>query len=97
MGRMGMSIGDFDLCTPHEFSVIAEGWHDYETMRMRDAWERTRMTCLCMLQPYSKKKLRAEDVLEFSWEKQPKKKLSAEDVARQKERFEEVKKRRGLH
>ena len=36
--------------------------------REQSEWERLRMSCLCMLQPYSKKRLRAEDVMRFPWE-----------------------------
>ena len=59
---MGMSLEDFDLCTPPEFKKIFEKWREGEEQQMRRSWEQTRQLALCMLQPWSKNKLEAEDV-----------------------------------
>lgn len=99
VGRIGMSIDDFCRCTPLEFSAIAESWNEGEQQRERAAWERARLQCTCMLQPYSKKKLKPQDVLQFAWDPSTGsgtgdgEKLSAKEI---RERFEKVKKEQGL-
>ena len=68
MGCMGMSYEDFARCTPLEYAAVWRAWHEAAERREQSEWERLRMSCLCMLQPYSKKRLRAEDVMRFPWE-----------------------------
>ena len=54
------------------------------------------MACLCMLQPYSKHTLSAEDVMQFPWEegaKKPQEEISNEELKR---RYREVKRAAGL-
>lgn len=68
MGCMGMSMDDFCRCTPSEFNEAYEAWGECQERLERGAWERMRMQCLCSLQPYSSKKLRAEDLMRFPWE-----------------------------
>ncbi len=95
-----MSVEDFDRCTPPEFSAIAGGWMEGEEHHYRTSWEQTRMLAVCILQPYSEKELRPEDVLKFSWEEaaagKPQRTLSAEEKEAERKRYEEVKKARGL-
>lgn len=68
MGCMGMSMDDFCRCTPSEFYAIHVAWQEIRDSEARSLWERTRMQCLCMLQPYSKKRLRAQDVMQLPWD-----------------------------
>lgn len=68
MGCMGMKYEDFARCTPSEYMAVWRSWQEAEDRREQREWERLRMSCLCMLQPYSKKRLRAEDVMRFPWE-----------------------------
>lgn len=68
-GRMGMSIDDFCRCTPSLFAEIHEAYVKKMEMAEQSLWERTRMECLFMLQPYSKKTLKASDVMTFPWDK----------------------------
>lgn len=68
MGCMGMSMDDFCRCTPSEFYAIHDAWQEARDGEARSRWERTRMQCLCMLQPYSKKQLRAQDVMQLPWD-----------------------------
>lgn len=63
-----MSLDDFARCTPSEFYAAYEAWNDMRTRDERSRWERTRMQCLCALQPYSKRTLRAQDVMRFPWD-----------------------------
>lgn len=100
VGRIGMSVDDFCRCTPLEFSAIAQGWNEGEQLRERSAWERTRMLCTTMLQPYSKKRLEPQDVMRFAWDDDPNgdatdeaEQLTAKEI---RERFEKVKREMGL-
>ena len=68
LGCIGMSMDDFCRCTPSEFRAVYGGWRDMAEGLRREAWERTRMECLCSLQPYSKKRLAAEDIMRFAWD-----------------------------
>lgn len=101
MGCMGMSMDDFCRCTPSEFNKAYEAWGECQERLERSAWERMRMQCLCSLQPYSSKKLRAEDLMRFPWEEEQKKspcqevqeELSHEEVMA---RYREAVERAGL-
>ena len=97
VGRIGMSIDDFCRCTPSEFSAIAESWNEGEQLKERAAWERTRLQCTCMLQPYSRHGLEPRDVLRFAWDDDQNgddtEKLSAKQI---REKFERAKKEQGL-
>ena len=108
MGCMGMSMEDFGRCTPSEFYAAYEAWGQMEQRRERGRWERARMQCLCSLQPYSKARLTAHDIMQLPWddeseergarsEKSPcrseQRKLSHEEIMA---RYREAKKRAGL-
>lgn len=98
MGCIGMSLDDFERCTPLQFEAIYNNWQRRATMVDRGNWERARMECLCVLQPYSKKSIQAKDVMRFPWDDEPdeeeeKQSESNEDMA---ERYEKAKKRYGL-
>ena len=99
VGRIDMSLDDFCRCTPLEFSAIAEGWNEGEQARQRAAWERARLQCTCMLQPYSKKRLEPQDVLKFEWDNQiadASKKAERLTTKQIRERFENAKREQGL-
>lgn len=92
---MGMSYDDFCRCSPSEYNAI---YASFEHTRRQD-WERTRLLALCMIQPYSKKKLKLKDVMEFSWEHNIPEDADAWDEQMQglsdAERFEMAKKKLG--
>ena len=97
-----MGLDDFCRCTPAEFSAIAKRWMEMRQQQHREQWEQTRMTCLCLLQPYSKKKLTPRDVMRFDWdnepketheEEQPREQLTTEEIKR---RYREAMEKRGL-
>ena len=96
---MGMSIHDFDRCTPLEFEKIFELWHEAKQQSLRNSWEQIRQLAVCILQPYAKNELRETDVMEFEWDKPenpaPVKKTRKEREA-EKRRYEKIKKERGL-
>lgn len=69
---MGMSLADFCRCTPSEYEKVWAQWRKREEEKERQAWERTRTQCLCMLQPWSEKRLEARDVMQFPWDENKK-------------------------
>lgn len=102
MGCMGMSMTDFCRCAPSEFYAAWKAHREAEERRERGAWERMRMECLCTLQPYSKRRLKARDVMVFPWEEQtdtagvetpPHEELSREEMM---ERYKRAMAARGL-
>ena len=64
-----MSHDDFCRCTPSEFQAIFDQWQRRETNLDRGMWERTRLLCMCILQPYSQKPLCPGDIMELPWDK----------------------------
>jgi len=87
---------DFSRCTPSEFYEVWRAYVSREERLERVAWERTRMAALTSLQPWSKKRLEATDVMKFPWDERGSgdaEELSAEERAA---RFEAAKKRYGL-
>lgn len=95
MGCLGMSLHDFERCTPFEFHSIFEAWSKRAEMSDRAEWEKTRYLCMCILQPYSKKKMRPVDVVVFPWERntEPKEVLSKEE---EEARYQAALKRYGI-
>ncbi len=93
-----MSVDDFCRCTPSEFKAVYEAWAESEQRRERSAWERTRILCTTMLQPYSKNILEPKDVMQFEWD------ASTDSTTENKkpttketwERFGKVKREQGL-
>lgn len=65
---MGMSLDDFMSCTSAEIAAIHEQWLNDGIAREHAQWERARMMCMCMLQPYAKNTLSPRDVMVFPWE-----------------------------
>lgn len=97
MGCIGMSLRDFERCTPAEFYAVWNRWQKREELAQRDGWERTRMLALFMVQPWSENRLTARDILRFPWDEAPteehKEQEENTDVAA---RFEAARKRYGL-
>ena len=99
MGCMGMGMDDFCRCTPSEFYAAYAAWHEYQDRLERGAWERVRIQCLCSLQPYSKKRIEAQDIMKFPWEEKSlsqverKEELSREEIMA---RYREAKNRAGM-
>lgn len=68
LGCIGMSFDDFERCTPSEFWQVYTMWQERIVGEQRGGWERARMMCLCILQPYSKEVLKARDIMVFPWD-----------------------------
>ena len=84
LGCIGMSEDDFARCTPAE-------------VKERGEWERNRWLALCVLQPWSKKRLKAHDVCLFPWEiKEQENREEPLDKTERQERYEAAKKRYGI-
>lgn len=100
VGCVGMSLDDFCRCTPSEFYAVWHAWHETLQWQDRSQWERTRTECLCMLQPYSRQKLTAQDVMTFSWDPEENTQPAAErpQLTHEEEmaRYREAKRRLGL-
>ena len=65
--------------------------------REHEEWEQVRMQCLCTLQPWSKKRLEARDIMEFPWDNVKDK--SEENIPNREEilkRYREAKRKAGL-
>lgn len=104
MGCMGISRNDFCRCTPSEFYAVYDAWNERQTRLERGRWERMRTQCLCALQPYSKSKLRAEDIMRFPWDGENEERKASSSRSREDDmsheelmaRYREAKKRAGL-
>ena len=90
MGCVGMSLEDFERCTPYEFNEVMLQWRENQERIVRTTWDQTRFLATVMLQPYSKKTLKATDIVLFPWEE---KKEEVPKGTSSRERMEEVRKR----
>ena len=68
MGCVGMSREDFERCTPFEFTEVMQQWRENQERIDRTTWDQTRFLATAMLQPYSKKALKATDIARFPWD-----------------------------
>lgn len=85
-----MSLSDFERCSPDEFQSIHEQWMQ---THIRESWEQTRFLACCMLQPWSKKALKATDICRFEWDTRTDERPPVVESTR--ERFEELVRRVG--
>ena len=68
VGCIGMSIDDFDRCTPFEFIKIAESYNQLMTDTYQREWERTRIEAFWSVRPWAKPGLRPTDVVPLPWD-----------------------------
>lgn len=68
LGCIGMSLDDFERCTPFEFNAIALKWREDQERHEHTDWERARFIATAVLQPYSKNTLKPTDVVRFPWD-----------------------------
>ena len=90
MGCVGMSREDFERCTPIEFTEVMRQWRENQERIDRITWDQIRFLATAMLQPYSKKALKATDVVKFPWDDKAK---EAPKGTSSRERMEEVRRR----
>ena len=104
MGCIGMSRDDFCRCTPSEFYAAWESWSESRSQAEHGAWERARMQALCTLQPYSKQKLKPQDIMTFPWDASEEGRGKSEEfnspseMSREEimERYRKARERRGM-
>lgn len=90
-----MSLDDFCLCTPSEFSKIYESWRKREEYMAHLAWETTREEIVSIYQMMSGKQLDRHKVMPFDWDKSaPPAKMVAPSTI---ERVNELKKRLNIN
>ena len=70
LGCIGLRYDDFCRLTLEEFSHIYEQYNEREEMEERSAWERMRMLATICVQPYSKKRLKANELMRFPWDEE---------------------------
>ena len=92
VGSMGMSLDDFCSMTPHEFNEVFRSWH---RTHVEQPWEQTRLLACCLLQPWSKKKLKPEDIMRFDWDKKRTANANPTKEQSTRQRFEEIRRRCG--
>ena len=68
MGCIGMSLEDFEQCTPSEFYAIYEQWKTKQEREHRDRWERARMIAAAAVQPHLTKVCTALELFPLSWD-----------------------------
>ena len=90
MGVLRYSPPHFWACTLGELITAVEYYHKVDNAKQQAAWERSRFVAQVLLQPHIKKgtKLKAEDICQFSWEKQ--KELDKSQVSFSEERIKEL-------
>lgn len=64
MGRIGMSLDDFDRCDPSEFQAILKAWD----MGERAKWERMRIHAAISLIPWSKSGISPSKICPLPWD-----------------------------
>lgn len=95
---MGMTVADFCELTPEEFSEALTIRQRLRESGERAEWERARMMCMCILQPYAKNPLKPTDVMQFLWEAGERGETARRALTHEEEmaEFERAKKAYGL-
>ena len=91
---MSMSIDDFCRLTPDRFSLIYKEYSNAVSTEFKQSWNRTRFLAAVLLQPYSKKTLKPEDICRFGWDNETaENELSEDEIKLTRQRLEELEKR----
>lgn len=96
VGCIGMSVEDFERCTPSEFTEIGKIWLEREEYTNKRTWEQTRLIGYSSLRPYLKPGVTAEQIFPLSWD--GKKENTANEISKEefKARYAAAKKKWGL-
>lgn len=70
LGVVGLRLDDFCGLSPSEFSAVCEAHHTRREDVSREDWERMRLHATITVQPHSRKRLNARQLLPFPWETQ---------------------------
>lgn len=67
-GVVGIPPEDLYPMDMETLDAVIRAWNEHEEQHYRTSWEQTRFLAHCLLTPYTKKKLKAEDIIRFPWE-----------------------------
>lgn len=95
LGRIGLSYNDFCGLSLEEFGEVVKAYSEGQEDTTRGDWERMRMLAAITIQPHTKTKITPKKLLPLPWDKIHRlpAKRTAEDIARQRDRMDEIKKR----
>lgn len=68
LGRMRMSLADFESLTVPELIMLYRSWGDEVAGEMRQRWEVMRLQVCALLQPWVNKKLDPLRFIPFPWD-----------------------------
>lgn len=71
LGRVGLSLDDFCRLYVDEFEAVCQAHSEALTEEFRASWERARTIAAILILPYSKKTIKAQELIRFPWEAQP--------------------------
>lgn len=102
-GCIGMSLTDFERCTPSQFYAIADAWRQQQNSKQQAQWEQVRTLALCILQPHTTHRLKPADIMQFPWDNKQKTESDTPDTTPEpisdeelQRRYKEAAKARGL-
>jgi len=72
-GQIGLMPSQFYDLLPREWGNLVEGWNERQNRKEQAEWERIRWQTTILINPHTKKTIKAKDLIVFPWEKQPKK------------------------
>lgn len=89
---MGMSMDDFERCTPSEFSEAYRMWQQNQEVVSRRSWEQSRFLVYKLLIPLCKNPIEPKDVARFPWDEEMQSQAKETEKST-KERMERMKKK----
>lgn len=96
-GCIGISLQDFERCTPSEFRAVFDAWHERVQKLERNEWEQTRFLGACVVRYSAKRILDVRDVLPLPWDKAEKQSpIQQMSNAELKSRYKSAKRRYGF-
>lgn len=78
VGCVGMSYEDFVRLTPGELEVVFRAYKERRKADYRDSWERMRQLAVMTMQPHCKSRLSGRRILPFPWEREERRRPSAD-------------------
>ena len=72
-GQVGLMPSQFYDLLPREWANLVDGWNERQSRKEQTEWERTRWMTTILLNPHTKKRIKAKDLIVFPWEKEAKK------------------------
>ena len=98
-GQIGLMPSSFYDLLPREWANMVNGWNEKQNRKDQSEWERVRWQTTILLNPHTKKSIKAKDLIVFPWESQTKKEhkvwTRGEILAEINERKERAKQKNG--